>query len=228
MRYRDLIPGRLGGHLIASHIHIPDGGPVGDDVHFHEIRFQLIYCVSGWVRLVYEDQGPPFVLAAGDAVLQPPRIRHRVLECSDELEVVELACPAEHDTWLDHELELPTPELRPDRDFEGQRFVRHVAERAEWEADASDRRRRSLGLGPATGGRVEAHAVELSEGAQLVAPPETMLFAFVLDGTLAWTPTSLGARDSVLLPPNCEQALTAAGGGARVLAVHVPHTPWAR
>ena len=28
MRYRDLIPGRLGGRFIASHILIPTGGPV--------------------------------------------------------------------------------------------------------------------------------------------------------------------------------------------------------
>ncbi len=43
MRYRDLIPGRLGGSFIASHIRIPDGGPVPDYVHFHKIRFQMIY-----------------------------------------------------------------------------------------------------------------------------------------------------------------------------------------
>jgi len=29
MLYRDLIPGRLGGRYIASHITIPDGGPIG-------------------------------------------------------------------------------------------------------------------------------------------------------------------------------------------------------
>ena len=28
MQYRDLIPSRLGGSIIASHIRIPDGGPV--------------------------------------------------------------------------------------------------------------------------------------------------------------------------------------------------------
>ena len=28
MLYRDLIPGRLGGRFIASHISIPEGGPV--------------------------------------------------------------------------------------------------------------------------------------------------------------------------------------------------------
>jgi len=37
MLYRDLIPDRLGGGIIASHIRIPDGGPVPDMVHYHTI-----------------------------------------------------------------------------------------------------------------------------------------------------------------------------------------------
>ncbi len=108
MRYRDLIPGRLGGSIIASHIRIPDAGPVPDMVHYHTVGFQLIFCYSGWVRLVYEDQGPPFILGAGDCVIQPPRIRHRVLEASENLQVVEIGVPAEHVTTVDHEMELPT------------------------------------------------------------------------------------------------------------------------
>jgi len=127
MLYRDLIPGRLGGRFAASHIRIEEGGPVPDQVHYHAVRFQVIFCAKGWVRVVYEDQGPPFVLEAGDAVLQPPRIRHRVLESSPGLEVIELACPAEHDTLFDHELSLPTASERPERIFESQRFVRHRA-----------------------------------------------------------------------------------------------------
>ena len=35
MRYRDLVPSRLGGRCIASHITIPEGGPVPDYVHHH-------------------------------------------------------------------------------------------------------------------------------------------------------------------------------------------------
>ena len=58
MHYRDLIPDRLGGSIIASHIRIPDGGPVPDMVHYHTVGFQLIYCYQGWVDVVYEDQGP--------------------------------------------------------------------------------------------------------------------------------------------------------------------------
>ena len=93
MLYRDLIPGRLGGRYIASHITIPEGGPVADWVHFHRIALQMIFVRRGWVRVVYEDQGEPFVMNAGDLVLQPPEIRHRVLESSPGLEVVEISAP---------------------------------------------------------------------------------------------------------------------------------------
>ncbi len=138
MRYRDLIPGRQGGRFIASHIAIPEGGPVPDYVHFHKIRFQMIFCRRGWVRLVYEDQGDPFVMQAGDCVLQPPRIRHRVLEASPGLEVVEIGCPADHETIADHRLALPTGHLDPDRDFRGQRFVFHQSAAAMWEPWRAD------------------------------------------------------------------------------------------
>ena len=103
MEYRDLIPSRLGGSIIASHIRIPDGGPVPDMVHFHSVGFQLIYCYKGWVDLVYEDQGPPFRLHAGNCVIQPPEIRHRVLFASENIEVIEIGVPAEHVTTIDHD-----------------------------------------------------------------------------------------------------------------------------
>lgn len=132
MHYRDLIPGRLGGAIIASHIRIPDAGPVSDNVHFHDVGFQLIHCHAGWVRLVYEDQGGPFILRAGDSVIQPPRIRHRVLESSGGLQVVEIGVPAEHLTTIDHEMELPTPHHRPDREWDGQKFVLSRLDDAVW------------------------------------------------------------------------------------------------
>jgi quercetin dioxygenase-like cupin family protein len=123
MQYRDLVPSRLGGAMIASHIRIPDGGPVPDMVHFHKVGFQLIFCIHGWVDVVYEDQGPPIRLTAGDCFIQPPEIRHRVLYASDGIEVIEIGVPAEHITEIDHQMELPTPHMRPDREWDGQRFV---------------------------------------------------------------------------------------------------------
>jgi quercetin dioxygenase-like cupin family protein len=152
MQYRDLLPDRQGGRYIASHIRIPDGGPVPDYVHFHAIRFQIIFCYRGWVRVVYDGQGEPFVMHPGDCVLQPPGIRHRVLEASPGLEVIELGTPAVHATHVDHDLALPTA-AEPGRDHGGQRFVRFQAASARFAPaalagfDACE-----LGIAEATGG----------------------------------------------------------------------------
>lgn len=126
MHYRDLVPTRLGGAMIASHIRIPDGGPVPDMVHFHRVGFQLIFCVKGWVDVLYEDQGGLRRLHAGDCFIQPPEIRHRVVEASDGIEVIEIGVPAEHVTEIDHQMTLPTPFLRPDREWQGQKFVHNI------------------------------------------------------------------------------------------------------
>lgn len=209
MQYRDLIPGRQGGRFIASHIRIPTGGPVPDYVHYHLVRFQMIYCAAGWVRVVYEDQGPPFVLHTGDCVLQPPRIRHRVLECSPGLEVVEVSCPAEHETRGDLELELPTPAVSPDRDFSGQRFVRHVAAGAAWRpAPLPGFDARDTGIAEATRGLASIEVLRRND-----APLEgerahdgELLFWFVLSGTAilrvdGHPDTHLARGDAVVVPP---------------------------
>ncbi|MCW1918731.1 cupin domain-containing protein [Rhodobacter sp. KR11] len=125
MMYRDLVPTRLGGAMIASHIRVPDG-KVPDLVHFHKVGFQLIFCIKGWVDVLYEDQGGIRRLHAGDCFIQPPTIRHRVLESGDGIEVIEIGVPAEHITEIDHDMTLPTPTLRPDREWEGQRFVHDI------------------------------------------------------------------------------------------------------
>lgn len=138
MQYRDLIPGKLGGAVVASHIRIPDGGKTPDYVHYHRVLFQMIYCKAGWARLVYEDQGPPFIMNAGDCVLQPPEIRHRVLETSAGFEVIEIGSPAIHQTFADHEMQLPTSKKQPDRLFSGQYFLHDKAEDADWTADEVD------------------------------------------------------------------------------------------
>jgi quercetin dioxygenase-like cupin family protein len=151
LHYRDLLPGRVGGRFVASHIRFPQGGTVADYVHYHHVRLQLIYCKTGWVRVVYEDQGPPFVLHAGDCVLQPPTIRHRVLEASQGMEVIELGSPAIHETVADHELILPTDKRAPDRRYLGQRFVHHEASQARWLAFRwPGYEQRDLGIAAAT------------------------------------------------------------------------------
>ena len=53
-------------------------------------------------------------------------VTFRVLEASDGIEVIEIGVPAEHVTEIDHELTLPTQQLRPEREWQGQRFVHNV------------------------------------------------------------------------------------------------------
>ncbi len=210
MLYRDLVPGGDGGRLIASHIKIPQGGPVPDWVHFHTVEFQIIYCWRGWVRVVYEDQGPPFVLEPGDAVLQPPRIRHRVLECSPGLEVVEVAAPAEHATAADPDVGLPTAALRPGRDFDGQRFVRHRAAGARWERRGA-LEERDLGLAGATGGLVSARVARLLEATALAGP----LVGFAVASGGGWA-----EGDAFHLPAG--QSLAFGAAGVELLLVDLP------
>lgn len=78
-----------------------------DYVHFHAIRFHAIFCRAGCVRVAYESQGAALVMQPGECVLQPPRIRHRVLESSADAEVIEIAAPAEHITLADRSVTLP-------------------------------------------------------------------------------------------------------------------------
>jgi quercetin dioxygenase-like cupin family protein len=168
MLYRDLLPNRLGGSMIASHIRIPKGGPVPDQVHFHTVGFQLIYCLKGWVKLVYEGQGPPFVLQAGDCVTQPPEIRHQVLEASDGLEVIEIGVPADHITTMDHEMQLPTKDFYPDREYQGQRFCRHHGREAVWKPWRIDGFEvRDTGVGEATEGMATVEVARLTDAKQL-------------------------------------------------------------
>ena len=151
MEYRDLIPDRLGRKVIASHIRLSKGGEVDDYVHYHKVDFQMIYCKRGRIRVVYEDQGPPFWLETDDCVLQPPEIRHRVLECTAGAEVIEVSMPAEHETWVEHEIELPTAEIKPDRDFGGQRFVRSIAKDSTWiPIETTGSEVRDIGIAAAT------------------------------------------------------------------------------
>ncbi|KAI0145185.1 RmlC-like cupin domain-containing protein [Xylariaceae sp. FL1272] len=232
MQYRDLIPGRLGGAIIASHICIPDAGPVPDNVHYHDVGFQLIHCHAGWVRLVYEDQGEPFILKAGDSVIQPPRIRHRVLESSAGLQVVEVGVPAEHLTTLDHEMELPTPHYRPDREWDGQRFVLSRLDDATWGPwRMPGFEARDTGIEIGTKGvaavRIIRPTAQEAQIGSVTSHDSDILFTFVLSGTCTLhgegqDALRLAEGDAYTLPPNLKTSLTDCSAEMNLLEVSLP------
>lgn len=220
MQYRDLIPSRLGGAYIASNILIPTGGEVPDYVHYHHVRFQMIYCHRGWVKVLYEDQGEMITMQPGDCVLQPPTIRHRVCEASDGMEVVEIGCPAIHETWADPVTELPTGLSLPDRGYGdvGHRFVFHVAEGSPWTPWTQPGwEYRDTGIGDATDRMAEVHTVRptaAGSGADVSHQGE-FSFVFVRDGEVTLEregadPEVLRSGDSVNIPPGMSVALSGA------------------
>src|SRR5215204_1342207 len=218
MEYRDLIPGRLDGALIASQIRIPAGGEVPDYVHYHKFQFQLIYCLSGGIRLVYEDQGEPFWLRPGDAVLQPPEIRHRVLEAAPGSEVIEVAAPAGHETWADNEMHLPTCQWIPSRKFGGQTFAhRNSADGTPVYGIFGGFEAMDLGISAASGGAASVFQLRSTEdnanfGSAGVNQRHT--FYYVLNGRLTGEFNGSGehhlaAGDSIMIPPKTNYNLVA-------------------
>ncbi len=229
MHYRDLIPSRLGGSIIASHIRIPDGGPVPDMVHYHTVGFQLIFCYKGWVDLVYEDQGEPFRLHQGCCVIQPPEIRHKVLFASDNIEVIEIGVPAEHVTTIDHNMKLPNQTVNKNRKFKGQKFVHHKVKDAKWSQF------RLSGF--------EARDTTISDNTQNIAGVQVarfiggdgywtshnsdILFNFVMSGSLVLESegkksNQMKPGDAFVIPPNMKTKYSACTQDLELLEVSLP------
>ena len=102
MEYRDLgIEKATHGAFRAHVIRIKKDSGVHDlhttGLHRHDCDFQMFYVLKGWIKFVYEGQGH-HTFNAGDCVLQPPGIVHNELDCSDDLEVLEIYSPAVHET----------------------------------------------------------------------------------------------------------------------------------
>ncbi len=229
MQYRDLVPSRLGGAVIASHIRIPDGGPVPDMVHFHKVGFQLIFCVRGWVDVVYEDQGPPIRLTKGDCFIQPPEIRHRVLHASDGIEVIEIGVPAEHVTEIDHALTLPTPDLRPEREWHGQRFVHNTAAQGGFlPARLPGFVARDTTVAANTRGVATVQVLRPATGASVWASHDAEIhFSFVIGGAVTLEgqgrdPVRLETGDAFVIPPGLPTRLSAPTPDLDLLEVALP------
>lgn len=229
MHYRDLIPDRLGGSIIASHIRIPDGGPVPDVVHYHTVGFQLIFCYKGWVDLVYEDQGEPFRLEEGCCVIQPPEIRHRVLFASDNIEVIEIGVPAEHITTIDHDMTLPNGPANPDRRFQGQRFVHHKVDQATWAPfRIAGFEGRDTGVSDGTQGVAGVHVARRSDGQTAWSAHESdILFTFVMAGSMRLeaahrTPVDLAPGDAFVVPPGLAVLYADPSDDLEILEVSLP------
>jgi len=161
------------------------------------------------------------------------------------MEVVEIGCPAEHETTAEHVITLPTAELRPDRVFEGQRFVRHTAAATSWEPwRLGGFQCRDTGIGVATDGlagvrvvRPDGETVQMTTeidrpataapGNADVVHDGELLFWFVLSGTATLHTQGrpdepLGKGAAVAIPAGASHCLTETSGDLEFLEVTLP------
>ena len=103
--YRDLGTLDATGGLVEAHINARgrpfDAGAVSKR-HSHEVKFQMVYVLKGWMRAEFDGHGE-HLMKAGSCWVQPAGIKHTVLEYSDDLEVLEIIIPGGYETGAANE-----------------------------------------------------------------------------------------------------------------------------
>ncbi|OKO90780.1 cupin [Bradyrhizobium sp. NAS80.1] len=99
-KYRDLGIADATHGLAQAHV-IRLQGPCDpaevSKLHFHDVEFQMVYVLKGWVKTYMEGQGET-LMKEGSAWTQPPKIKHMILDYSDDVELLEVILPAEFRT----------------------------------------------------------------------------------------------------------------------------------
>jgi hypothetical protein len=99
-KYRDLGIAAASHGLAQAHV-IRLQGPCDpaevSKLHFHDVDFQMVYVLKGWVKTYMDGQGETMMLE-GSAWTQPPKIKHMILDYSDDVELLEVILPAEFKT----------------------------------------------------------------------------------------------------------------------------------
>ena len=99
-KYRDLGIGEATHGLAHAQV-IRLQGPCNpaevSKLHYHDIEFQMVYVLKGWVKTYMEGEGET-LMQTGSAWTQPPRVKHMILDYSDDVELLEVILPAEFKT----------------------------------------------------------------------------------------------------------------------------------
>jgi hypothetical protein len=98
--YRDLGIAAASNGLAQAHVIRLIGPCNPNDVsklHFHDVDFQMVYVLKGWVKTYMEGQGET-LMQQGSSWTQPPKIKHMILDYSDDVELLEVILPAEFKT----------------------------------------------------------------------------------------------------------------------------------
>ena len=99
-KYRDLGIADATHGLARAHV-IRLIGPCNpaevSKLHYHDVEFQMVYVLKGWVKTYMEGVGET-TFQIGSAWTQPPKIRHLIMDYSDDVELLEVILPADFET----------------------------------------------------------------------------------------------------------------------------------
>jgi hypothetical protein len=99
-QYRDLGIADASHGLARAHV-IRLMGPCNPDevskLHYHDVEFQMVYVLKGWVKTYMEGVGET-TFQVGSAWTQPPKIKHLIMDYSDDVELLEVILPADFET----------------------------------------------------------------------------------------------------------------------------------
>jgi quercetin dioxygenase-like cupin family protein len=226
LRYRDLgVAEATGGKVSARHMAATGAVEMKTGWHCHDLDFQYVYVLNGYVRFEAEGEGE-IVLKAGDGAHLPPFTMHDETEFSDDFEVLEITLPAKVETLTAKPADTSSrPNSRFVANYLGpDSFVKGQGPRAFLEY-------RDLGIAEATGGRVGLQVVRTNGGtdestgwhyheldAQIV---------YVLGG---WCRTALDgygefemrAGDALSVPGRLKHDVTAFSDDFEVFEINIP------
>ncbi|MGY3451656.1 cupin domain-containing protein [Bradyrhizobium sp. USDA 4353] len=99
-QYRDLGIVAATNGLARAHVirMLPPCNPQEvSKLHTHAVDFQMVYVLKGWVKSYLEGVGET-LMKEGSCWTQPPKIRHMILDYSDDVELLEVILPADFKT----------------------------------------------------------------------------------------------------------------------------------
>ncbi len=99
-QYRDLGVAEASSGVARAHV-IRLIGPCEPEVvsklHFHDVDFQMVYVLKGWVKTYMEGVGET-TFQIGSSWTQPSHIKHLIMDYSDDVELLEVILPADFRT----------------------------------------------------------------------------------------------------------------------------------
>ena len=99
-KYRDLGINAATNGLVQAHVvqFVPPCLPEEvSKLHYHDVEFQMVYVLKGSIKTELEGQGA-ITMRQGSCWIQPPRVKHKVLDYSDDCQVLEIVLPADFKT----------------------------------------------------------------------------------------------------------------------------------